>query len=115
MNSEEFIKKHLTEAVRSDHSFAIASAKKIINKAVIAYRENSFIDLQELIKDSEEKIKSVTWMIGELSRGGGTTAKMFAESQQISVATARKRLNSSLLSIKNCDKKPYIYTLTNEI
>lgn len=111
MNSEEFINKHLVRSTVVSTGLATTIAGRIINKTVESYREGSFNNLQELVKDAKEKIKSATGVINELSKDGGTTARLFAESQQISIATARKRLNSSMLSNKNCDKKPYIYTL----
>lgn len=111
MNSEEFINKHLVGVIRSEHRVAISIAKNIIDKTVESYRESRFNDLRELVRGAEEKIRSATSMISELSESSGLTAQSFAESQGVSVATARKRLNESIFASKNCDKKPYIYAL----
>ena len=115
MNSEEFIKNHLFACVKNSHALSLKLSGKVIDKVLDDFKKNHFTDLDEMVKNASDTIEKETGFIGELSKDGGTTAKDFAESTGICVATARKRLNSSLLSVKNCDKKPYIYTLTNEI
>ena len=115
MNSEEFIKSHLTGCIKNKHALSLKLSNKVISKVLDDFNRNHFNDLDELIKNASDKISNETGLIGSLSKDGGTTAKEFAGSMKICVATARKILNSALIASKCCEKRPYIYTLNHEV
>ena len=103
------LKKHLLGKIQGCHKLSESIANKIISKTLKDYHEGAFFCFNDSIEAAGSEIRSASQMISMLD--SGTTALGFAESLGISVVTARKRLNSSSFSSKNCDRKPYVYTL----
>lgn len=110
MNHEQFIEKSLLDCYKGDHSLAIKATKEIACRTLSLYKTNDFSCLDGLIDEAMNEIKLKTGLIFCLSNKG-TTAKEYSEYADICIATARRRLNRSNLSVCNTEKRPYTFTL----